>query len=248
MKHAVIADVHGCMWQLRAGLSALGVEQVGDSWQSDGTHKVVSVGDLNDYRGSPHSLVSSLDCLLTMWALEESGIGITIDSNHNLKLVKALEGKTGEGQHSQSLRGTLQELKDREGTYDLDGLRGWLSSRPPHYSFEEDGKQYVVAHAYYSSTQKNRQVSLYGPTDKSKHRTQWWEMPREGEPFTVVGHYHRVWINQHSIGIDGGAGQGGPLNIYVPSGQSLSVLPTGEVVPWKITNRSKNGNNNYESL
>jgi protein phosphatase len=233
MRYALIADVHGCYNQLIIALKYLGFYRDEEgTWTTNGKYFVISLGDLNDYRhkeGLEKS--SSIGCINTMMQLNQLGWSETVNSNHQDKFVRWLRGNrvtttwglehTVEEFKRYASEGTREEVRQR--------LLKWLECRPNYYYFEEDGKKYVAAHAYYSPNTPNKEpkqakdISIYGPRvgGGSNQRAEWWKYQAPHDRFVIVGHYHETWFLEGSAGIDGGAGEGGPLNIYIPSTKEL---------------------------
>lgn len=224
--YALIADVHGSWIQFQAALNRLGFWREGGNWYSSGAFFVISLGDLNDYRHDIGvDVSSSLNCMLTMKELQEKGWGITVQSNHQDKLLRFLKGH--EVKLTWGLDRTVAELTGH-APVDLGALSLWLESLPLFYEFEEDNIEYVAAHAYWSdrmgsNAKTDKSLAIYGPRNGAD-RDKWWENYPKQKRIPIVGHYHESWLTATSIGIDDGCGEGGPLNIYIPSkGETISI-------------------------
>ncbi|HJT74546.1 MAG TPA: AAA family ATPase, partial [Chitinophaga sp.] len=134
----IIGDIHGCYEELCTLLTTLGHTVDADAHKVSVTNdrKLVFLGDLND-RGPATPAVYKL----VMNAVKE-GTALCVPGNHDMKLLKYLNGK--EVQLVHGLEVTVAQLEKEEDTF-KEELKTFLDGLISHYVLD-DGKL-VVAHA-----------------------------------------------------------------------------------------------------
>ncbi|MFN0129784.1 MAG: polynucleotide kinase-phosphatase [Verrucomicrobiales bacterium] len=221
----IIGDVHGCHAELLELLNRLGWQVENHVARHPAGRRLVFVGDLID-RGP-----DSPNVLRLAMASCAAGTAICVPGNHDMKLLRWLNGKNVQPTHG--LADTIAQLKadpidDRDLTAFLDGLVS-------HYVFD-DGRL-VVAHAGSKEEMqgrgsgKVREFCLYGETTGERdeyglpERLDWARCYR-GKALVVYGHTPFVeprWLN-HTVNIDTGCCFGGRLTaLRYPEQEIVSV-------------------------
>jgi protein phosphatase len=210
----VIGDVHGCADELDALLDALGYAAGEDGVRRHPEgRKAVFVGDLVD-RGP-----RIVPVLRTVMAMVEAGSALAVPGNHDIKLVKALRGKSVQITHG--LDRSLAELEAE--TPELRArVAEFLDKLVSHYVL--DGGALVVAHAGLKEELQGRgssavrEFALYGETtgetDEFGLPVRYnWAAEYRGQATVVYGHTpipEPEWLNR-TINIDTGCVFGGRL-------------------------------------
>ena len=224
----IIGDVHGCADELEALLAKLGYEVAAVSPGTPSlissaayTHpegrKAVFVGDLVD-RGP-----RVLDTLRIVATMVRSGSALCVPGNHDMKLLKKLNGKDVQITHG--LAATLAEIDalpaEVRGPFCKD-LAAFLDSLISHYML--DAGRLAVAHAGMKQEMqgrgsgKVRDFALYGDTTGEtdefglpvRHD---WASEYRGKAMVVYGHTPvpmPEWVNS-TVNIDTGCVFGGGL-------------------------------------
>jgi protein phosphatase len=224
----IIGDVHGCHAELVELLGALGYEVhlYGTAASHPEGRRVLFLGDLVD-RGPAAPAVLRL-----VMAMVDGGSALCLPGNHEVKLLRALQGRNVTTAHGLDL--TLAQLAaeppefSQEVAEFVDGLIG-------HYVL--DGGALVVAHAGLPEKMQGRasgavrSFALYGDTTGETDayglpvRYPWAEDYR-GEAMVVYGHTpipEPVWLNR-TICIDTGCVFGGRLTaLRYPESEIVSV-------------------------
>ncbi len=232
----IIGDVHGCFDELAALLGQLGYEiyQATDSssagWynvQHSGGRKAVFLGDLVD-RGP-----RTPEVLRLVMSMVESGVALCVPGNHDVKLMRKLQGRDvrithGLAESLAQLEHEPAEFKQRAAAF-IDGLVS-------HYVLD-DGKL-VVSHAGLKEglqgrgSGKVRDFALYGETtgetDEFGLPVRYnWAAEYRGRAMVVYGHTpvpDPEWLN-NTINIDTGCVFGGRLTaLRYPEKELASVL------------------------
>lgn len=198
----IIGDVHGCLPELERLMEQLGTER-----------KLVFVGDLVD-RGP-----DSPGVLRRVMELVASGRALCVPGNHDVKLLKYLNGKKVQLTHG--LAETVEQLKIETPEF-LEQVRVFLDELVSHYQL--DGGRLVVAHAGLKADLQGRtsgavrEFCLYGETtgetDEFGLPVRWnWAAEYRGQATVVYGHtpvLEPEWLNK-TINIDTGCVFGGKL-------------------------------------
>jgi len=229
----LIGDVHGCFDELRQLLEQLGYDVADDG--SSATHpksrQAVFLGDLVD-RGPKTPAVLRL-----VMGMVRDGSALCIPGNHEVKLLRAMQGKNVTASHGliESLAQLALEPEPfrNEVVHFLDALIG-------HYVLD-DG-QLVVAHAGLPELMHGRQsgavraFALYGDTsgetDEFGLPVRYpWANDYRGEATVVFGHTpvpEAVWVNK-TICLDTGCVFGGRLTALRYPERELVSVPANEV-------------------
>jgi protein phosphatase len=223
----LIGDVHGCIDELRALLTALGyVPDESSGYRHPGGRKAVFLGDLVD-RGPGTS-----DVLRIAIAMVGGGTALAVPGNHDLKLVKKLRGR--DVQVSHGLAETLEQL-ERETPAFRTQVADFLDTLVSHYVL--DGGRLVVAHAGLKAEMqgrasgKVRSFALFGETtgetDEFGLPVRYdWAAEYRGSAHVVYGHTpvpESEWLNR-TINIDTGCVFGGKLSaLRWPEKELVSV-------------------------
>ncbi|HJW95993.1 MAG TPA: polynucleotide kinase-phosphatase [Thermoanaerobaculia bacterium] len=218
----IIGDIHGCFDELTALLQRLGYV--------NGRHpegrKAVFLGDLVD-RGPKTPEVLEL-----VMAMTASGNALAVPGNHDMKLMRALNGKNVKPTHG--LAESLAQLGER--TPELRAqVAKFLDSLISHFVLD-DGKL-VVAHAGMKGEMQGRgsgrvrEFALYGETtgetDEYGLPVRYnWAADYRGRAMVVYGHTpvpEPEWVNG-TICIDTGCVFGGRLTaLRYPEKELVSV-------------------------
>jgi len=235
-----IGDVHGCADELEELLENLGYVYAshappdglpfGSCWYAHRTRKAIFVGDLVD-RGP-----RILDTMKTVMNMVAMGAAMCVPGNHDMKLLKKLNGRDVQITHG--LSNTLAEIEalDAEGrTYFIKETKSFLDNLVSHYVLD-DGKV-VVAHAGMKEEMqgrgsgKVRDFALYGETtgetDEFGLPVRYnWAAEYRGQSMVVYGHTpipEPEWLNR-TINIDTGCVFGGKLTaLRYPEKEFVSV-------------------------
>jgi polynucleotide kinase-phosphatase len=230
----IIGDIHGCFDELHALLAKLGYEITeanGDaesrySAQHPAGRKVVFLGDLVD-RGPRIP-----DVLRLTMSMVESGAALCVPGNHDIKLMRKLNGKDvrithGLAESLEQLEREPPELKERVATF--------VDKLVSHYVLD-DGRL-VVAHAGLREelqgrgSGKVRDFALFGETtgetDEFGLPVRYnWAAEYRGKAMVVYGHTpvpEPEWLNR-TICIDTGCVFGGKLTaLRYPEKELVSV-------------------------
>lgn len=222
----IIGDVHGCYDELVELLTKLGHAVEDHMLIPAEGRRVIFVGDLVD-RGP-----KTPDVLKLVMNIVETGQGYTVPGNHDVKLMRALEGRNVQRTHG--LAESLAQL-DEETPGFRDKVREFIRNQVSHMVLD-DGNL-VVAHAGMKEEMagrvsgKVRDFALYGETTGETDefglpvRYQWAQDYR-GSALVVYGHTpipQAEWLNR-TINIDTGCVFGGALTaLRYPENELVSV-------------------------
>ena len=222
----IIGDIHGCYEELVALLQALGYIEESGLWRHPAGRKPVFVGDLVD-RGPDTPGV-----LRTVMKLVEAGLGWCVPGNHDIKLMKWLNGKNVQAKHG--LQESIDQLQ-RETPEFRESVKKFIDRLISHYVFD-DG-QLVVAHAGLKEEMQGRgsgavrEFCLYGETTGEIDEFGLpvrlnWAADYKGKAQVVYGHTpvpEAEWLNR-TIDIDTGCVFGGRLTaLRYPEKELVSV-------------------------
>lgn len=227
----IIGDVHGCYDELIELLIKLGYD-VSDPNRVRAPHdrKLVFVGDLVD-RGP-----KSLRVIEAVMSMVHQGIALCVAGNHDVKLLKALNGRNVKRSHG--LEETMAQIEPLAGDAQK-AIREFLDARISHYQL--DGGNLVVAHAgmkeqYIGRTSgRVREFALYGDTtgevdDEGLPVRLDWAADYRGKASIVYGHTvvdRAQWLN-NTICIDTGCCFGGKLTALRWPERELVDVPAKE--------------------
>jgi protein phosphatase len=229
----IIGDIHGCASELEALLVRLGY---GVAW-GDGPGRpvrvtapagrlAVFVGDIVD-RGP-----RSPDALRIVMSMVEAGTALAVPGNHDVKLVRWLDGKNVKPAHG--LDRTIAQLGGESAEF-RDAVRRFLVSLPPYVWLA--GGRLAVAHAGIKEEMLGRvsgdirRFCLYGETSGETDEfglpiRYHWAAEYRGPTAIVYGHTPvpvADWVNG-TICIDTGCCFGGKLTaLRWPEREIVSV-------------------------
>jgi len=240
----IIGDVHGCFDELIALLESLGYriardpEAVEGDWSvtppvtADGVaRQPIFLGDLVD-RGPKSPAVLRL-----VMRLVAEGRGLCVPGNHDMKLLRKLNGKNVQITHG--LAETLAQLEG-EPAAAIAAFRAFLDGLVSHYVLD-DGKL-VVAHAGLRADMQGRgsgavrEFCLYGETTGEtdefglpvRHP---WAAEYRGQALVVYGHTpvrEPEWLNG-TLCVDTGCVFGGRLTALSYPERTLCSVPARAV-------------------
>jgi protein phosphatase len=229
----IIGDIHGCHRELVELLTRLGYEVGTDGLTATPppSRRALFLGDLVD-RGPATPAVLRL-----VMSMVAEGAALCIPGNHEVKLMRALNGKSVTTTHglAQSLEQLAAEPPEfsKEVAAFIDGLVG-------HYVLDEG--RLVVAHAGLPEQMQGRasgavrSVALYGDTtgetDEYGLPVRYpWADDYRGNAVVVYGHTpvpEAVWLNK-TICIDTGCVFGGQLTALRYPERELVSVPAHEI-------------------
>jgi protein phosphatase len=231
----IIGDVHGCFDELRALLAKLGYQVTEVNGDAASPHyeaqhpegrKVVFLGDLVD-RGPRIP-----DVLRLTMSMVESGAALCVPGNHDIKLMRKLNGRDVRITHG--LAESLDQL-EREPPELKERVAAFVDKLVSHYVLDEG--RLVVAHAGLKEelqgrgSGKVRDFALFGETtgetDEFGLPVRYnWAAEYRGKAMVVYGHTpvpEPEWLNR-TICIDTGCVFGGKLTaLRYPEKELVSV-------------------------
>jgi protein phosphatase len=227
----IIGDIHGCHDELTTLLRELGYEDSSGLWRHPEGRKPVFVGDLVD-RGPDTPGV-----LKTVMSLVASGLGWCVPGNHDMKLLKWLNGKNVQPTHG--LQESIDQLQKETPEF-RESVKKFLDGLISHYVFDEG--QLVVAHAGLREEMQGRgsgavrDFCLYGETtgetDEFGLPIRYnWAAEYKGRAMVVYGHTpvpEAQWLNG-TIDVDTGCVFGGKLTALRYPGKELVSVPAARV-------------------
>lgn len=218
----IIGDIHGCYDELCELLVSLGYKIEKENYEiieqpvcqlDDTKRRLVFLGDLVD-RGpnSPAVLKMVMNAV-------QKGIAFCVPGNHDVKLLKYLQGKNVQVKHG--LAETIVQLEQETETF-KNQIIAFIDSLVSHYVLDEG--RLVVAHAGLKEIMQGRgsgavrEFCLYGETtgeiDEFGLPIRYdWSQEYKGKAMVVYGHTpvpDAQWLN-NTIDIDTGCVFGGKL-------------------------------------
>jgi polynucleotide kinase-phosphatase len=248
----IIGDVHGCYDELLALLGDLGYQVFeepvndvrdlgirvvaplvgrGGEVRGDERRKAVFLGDLVD-RGP-----ASPQVLRLVMSMVRSGAALCVPGNHDIKLLRHLNGKKVTANHG--LAETLAQLEGESDSF-KGQVRQFLDGLVSHYVL--DGGKLVVAHAGLTEEMQGRgsgavrAFALFGETtgeiDEFGLPIRYeWAREYRGKAMVVFGHTpvpDAEWLN-NTIDIDTGCVFGGHLTALRYPERELVAVPAARV-------------------
>lgn len=230
----IIGDVHGCFDELSALLVKLGYEIAAEREGTELTYnvrppdgrKAVFLGDLVD-RGPNTPRVLRL-----VMSMVASGVAFCVPGNHDIKLMRKLNGKNVQITHG--LAESLAQLETETPEF-RERVAKFIDSLVSHYVL--DNGKLVVAHAGLREEMQGRgsgavrDFALYGETtgetDEFGLPVRYnWAAEYRGKAIVVYGHTpvpEAEWFN-NTINIDTGCVMGGKLTaLRYPERELVSV-------------------------
>jgi protein phosphatase len=229
----IIGDIHGCHTELVELLVTLGYEVASDGLSATPPEgrRALFLGDLVD-RGPATPAVLRL-----VMGMVNDGAALCIPGNHEVKLMRALNGKNVTKTHG--LAESLEQLALEPAEFSKD-VAAFIDGLVGHYVLDEG--RLVVAHAGLPEKMQGRAsgqvraVALYGDTSGETDeyglpvRYPWADEYR-GDALVVYGHTpvpDAVWTNK-TICIDTGCVFGGHLTALRYPERDLVSVPAHEV-------------------
>ncbi|MGD1053799.1 MAG: AAA family ATPase, partial [Candidatus Dormibacteria bacterium] len=223
----LIGDVHGCHEELTALLGRLGYQAAGDGFAHPEGRRAVFLGDLVD-RGPATPAV-----LRTAMAMVDAGSALCVPGNHDVKLMRALQGRQAKVSHG--LAESLAQMEAEPPEFRkqviafIDGLVSHLVL--------DDGRL-VVAHAGLAeslqgrASRRVRDFALYGETtgetDEFGLPVRYnWAGDYRGTALVAYGHTpvpQPEWLN-NTICLDTGCVFGGRLTALRYPERELVEVP-----------------------
>ncbi|MGI4742394.1 MAG: polynucleotide kinase-phosphatase [Janthinobacterium lividum] len=237
----LIGDVHGCYDELLALLGDLGyqieaepvadVRDLGIRVTPPAGRRAVFLGDLVD-RGP-----ASPQVLRLVMSMVRSGAALCVPGNHDIKLLRHLNGKKVTANHG--LAETLTQLEGESDSF-KGQVRQFLDGLVSHYVL--DGGKLVVAHAGLTEAMQGRgsgavrAFALFGETtgetDEFGLPVRYeWAREYRGRAMVVFGHTpvpDAEWLN-NTIDIDTGCVFGGRLTALRYPERELVAVPAARV-------------------
>jgi protein phosphatase len=222
----IIGDIHGCFDELVLLLTKLGYMVEGEQVTPPPERKVVFLGDLVD-RGPKIPQVLRL-----VMGMVAAGTALCVPGNHDVKLMRALQGKNVQRTHG--LADSLRQLEGESPEF-RQVVSEFIQGLVSHYVL--DGGQVLVAHAGMKESMAGRasaavrDFALYGETtgetDEFGLPVRYnWASEYRGSAMVVYGHTpvpEPEWLNR-TINIDTGCVFGGALTaLRYPEKELVSV-------------------------
>ncbi|KAA9327446.1 polynucleotide kinase-phosphatase [Hymenobacter busanensis] len=237
----IIGDVHGCYQELVQLLTDLGytvqpepmqdVRDLGVRVTAPAGRRALFLGDLVD-RGP-----ASPQVLRLVMRMVQDGLALCVPGNHDIKLLRHLNGKQVSEQHG--FAETLAQLALESDTF-KNQVRQFLDALVSHYVL--DGGRLVVAHAGLREDMQGRgsgavrAFALFGETtgeiDEFGLPVRYnWALEYRGRAMVVYGHTPvptPEWLN-NTIDIDTGCVFGGRLTALRYPERELVSVPAAAV-------------------
>lgn len=235
----IIGDVHGCIDELGLLLAELGYGVLREETDAGPRYQITPpqgrralfLGDLVDRGPASHEV------LRLVMDMVEQGVAIAIPGNHEVKLLRHLQGRKVTLSHG--LDRTVEQLAPEPEAFRA-RVADFIDGLVSHYVL--DGGQLVVAHAGMKeelagrASGKVRQFALYGDTtgetDAFGLPVRYpWAREYRGRAAVVYGHTptpHAEWIN-HTLCIDTGCVFGGELTALRWPERELVSVPAAQV-------------------
>lgn len=227
----IIGDVHGCHDELLQMLDQLGYRKDEDAHRHPDGRRVIFLGDLVDRGPSTPSV------LRTAMAMVLAGTALAVPGNHDVKLMKALQGRQVKVSHG--LAESLEQFESEPPEFRRDVVE-FVDGLISHLVLD-DGRL-VVAHAGMNeklmgrASGRVRSFALFGETtgetDEFGLPVRYnWAADYRGKAMVVYGHTpvpEAEWLN-NTICLDTGCVFGGKLTaLRYPEKQLVSV-PAGRM-------------------
>jgi len=222
----IIGDIHGCHEELSELLERLGYVEQDAAYAHPAGRQVIFLGDLVD-RGPATPAV-----LRTAMAMVSAGTALCVPGNHDVKLMRALQGRQVKISHG--LAESLEQLEGETPEFRQEVI-GFVDGLVSH-SVLDDGKL-VVAHAGMNeklqgrASARVRSFALFGETtgetDEFGLPLRYdWAGDYRGKAMVVYGHTpvpDTEWVN-NTICLDTGCVFGGRLTaLRYPEKELVSV-------------------------
>ena len=222
----IIGDIHGCCDELEMLLAKLGYEKKNGVFSHPDNRKVAFLGDFCD-RGTRNA-----DVLRLVMDMVNAGSAIAVCGNHDVKLLKYLNGKNIATTHG--IAKTIAEIEQKGDDFKAEVAK-FIDGLISHYVLD-DGKL-VVAHAGLKQqyigrgSARVREFCLYGETTGELDSYGMpvrldWSSEYRGSATVVYGHVaaKEVRRQNNTVCIDTGCVFGGKLTAFrYPEREIVSV-------------------------
>lgn len=212
----IIGDIHGCCDELELLLDKLGYVKQDGIYKHPEGRRVAYLGDFCD-RGDRNA-----DVLRIVMDMVQAGSAVAVPGNHDVKLLKYLQGKKISKTHG--IDKTIEELEERGEAF-KEEVAAFIDSLISHYVF--DNGKLVVAHAGLKeayigrASGRVREFCLYGETTGEMDsyglpvRLEWANDYR-GKGTVVYGHVASKEVKNvnNTFCIDTGCVYGGKLSAF----------------------------------
>jgi protein phosphatase len=231
----IIGDIHGCYDELLLLLEKLGYRSDATAWRHPEGRRVIFLGDLVD-RGP-----RTPDVVRLVMDMVETGAALCVPGNHEMKLLRKLNGKDVKLTHGLAETvAQIEALPDEERGPFIARAKSFIDKLVSHY-WLDDGKL-VVAHAGLKEEMQGRgsgavrQFCYYGETtgetDEYGLPVRFnWAAEYRGKAMVVYGHTptpRAEWLN-NTICIDTGCVFGGELTALRYPERELVSIPAAMV-------------------
>jgi len=227
MNYVLIGDIHSQANKLNNAILYIR--------QNIQNARIIFLGDIFD---SKHDYSDSYSVYNLVREAEQEFNAITIQSNHQNKLIRYLRGNKVD--LNNGLDKTVQDLIQHDVS--SEELYNWLICQSFGVVFRDKyGLEFRCAHAYFSSDVKildykdfylvkalsllHKHEFLYGLQDSKKKRVNWWEDNNSHNNFVrVAGHYKTIYLKleNKSLILDSRCGDSdGVLSIYDVNSRTL---------------------------
>lgn len=222
----IIGDVHGCCDELEALLTKLGYVKTDGTYSHPDGRKAAFLGDFCD-RGP-----KNVEVLKTVMKMVNSGNAIAVPGNHDVKLLKYLNGKNVSLTHG--IDKTIAEIEEAGEDFKIETAK-FIDGLVSHYVL--DNGKLVIAHAGLKQeyigrgSARVRDFCLYGETTGETDsfglpvRVDWTSDYR-GHATVVYGHIAGAEVREQNrtFCIDTGCVFGGKLTAFrYPERETVSV-------------------------
>ncbi|NNN21860.1 MAG: polynucleotide kinase-phosphatase [Acidimicrobiales bacterium] len=222
----IIGDIHGCNDELTEILLELGYLFLDGAFRHPDGRQAIFLGDLVD-RGPDTPAV-----LRTVMSMVKAGTGLAVPGNHDIKLIKALQGRKVKISHG--LAESLKQLESESSEFHQEIIR-FIDGLVSHLVLD-DG-HLVVAHAGLNeklqgrASGRVRNFALFGETtgetDEFGLPVRYnWASDYRGKAIVTYGHtpiLEAEWVN-NTICLDTGCVFGGHLTaMRYPEKELVSV-------------------------
>ncbi|MBO4391247.1 MAG: polynucleotide kinase-phosphatase, partial [Lachnospiraceae bacterium] len=212
----IIGDIHGCCDELELLLDKLGYVKQDGIYKHPEGRRVAYLGDFCD-RGDRNA-----DVLRIVMDMVQAGSAVAVPGNHDVKLLKYLQGKKISKTHG--IDKTIEELEERGEAF-KEEVAAFIDSLVSHYVF--DNGKLVIAHAGLKedyigrASGRVREFCLYGETTGEMDsyglpvRLEWANDYR-GKGTVVYGHVASKEVKNvnNTFCIDTGCVYGGKLSAF----------------------------------
>ena len=212
----IIGDIHGCYDELKMLLEKLGYVRKDGVFMHPYGRRAAFLGDLCD-RG-----MKNIDVLRLVIDMVKSGNAIAVPGNHDVKLLKYLQGKNVQKTHGLDI--TVSQLESQNDDFKNE-VREFLDGLVSHYVLD-DGKL-VISHAGIKEeyigrgSAKVRDFCLYGETTGETDEYGLpvrlnWAADYRGRATVVYGHIPQTEVQSvnGTFCIDTGCVFGGSLTAF----------------------------------